>query len=103
MFPCKCLTRALHVPFAPVRKVRILGNPWSATEPRTPYFIGASAKLPADSGFLEDSCSPPGSTYELLAAPGPHGNARSAARPDPSAARVWALFALFRTGAAAGA
>ena len=25
--------------------LRNLGNPWSATEPSTPYFIGASAKL----------------------------------------------------------
>jgi hypothetical protein len=37
--------------------LRILGNPWSATEPSTPYFIGASAKLLADSEFPEDFCS----------------------------------------------
>ena len=70
--------------------LRVLGNPWSATEPSTPYFIGASAKLLADSEFPEDFCSPLGSM--LGARRGSRAEEREKS-PDPSGARVWACSA----------
>ena len=70
--------------------LRNLGNPWSATEPSTPYFIGASAKLLADSEFPEDFCSPLGS---MLGARRGSRAEEGEKSPDPSGARVWACSA----------